>query len=207
MGVRDRLDTLSRGELAGLAIVVVVTLAGASLWYMRSLPKPVAIAAAATPVPPEAAGSGSAVVSPSGAPLIVDVTGWVHRPGVYQFAPGDRVVDAVERAGGARPGADLSVLNLAAPLTDGTQVVVVKEGATSGSTGSDGSGTTEGGIINVNTATATELEALSGIGEVLAAAIVDYRTDNGPFTSVDQLEDVSGIGPATLEEIRDQVTV
>jgi competence protein ComEA len=73
-----------------------------------------------------------------------------------------------------------------------------------GATGSDPS---SGSLINVNTASATELEALSGIGEVLSAAIVDYRTDNGPFASVDDLESVSGIGPATLEEIRDQVTV
>jgi competence protein ComEA len=129
---------------------------------------------------------------------------------VYEFVPGDRVIDAVERAGGARRGADLSVLNLAAPLTDGTQVVVPKQGADGpaatapAATGSDPSG---GSLVNINTASATELEALSGIGEVLAAAIVDYRTDNGPFASVDDLESVSGIGPATLEEIRDQVTV
>jgi competence protein ComEA len=129
---------------------------------------------------------------------------------VYQFASGDRVIDAVEQAGGARPGADLSLLNLAAPLADGTQVVVGKQGAEGPAAiapGAAGSGTSAGGLINVNTASATELEALSGIGEVLAAAIVDYRTDNGPVVSVDDLESVSGIGPATLEEIRDQVTV
>jgi competence protein ComEA len=163
------------------------------------LPKPVQIAAGGQP--PVEAAAASAVASPSGPPIIVDVTGWVHQPGVYEFVPGDRVIDAVERAGGARRGADLSVLNLAAPLTDGTQVVVPKQGA---ATGSDPSG---GSLVNINTASATELEALSGIGEVLAAAIVDYRTDNGPFASVDDLESVSGIGPATLEEIRDQVTV
>ncbi|MGZ8613255.1 MAG: ComEA family DNA-binding protein [Actinomycetota bacterium] len=73
--------------------------------------------------------------------------------------------------------------------------------------GTTGSGTTGSGLININTAGAAEFETLSGIGEVLAAAIVDYRTDNGPFASVDDLESVSGIGPATLEEIRDQVTV
>jgi competence protein ComEA len=132
----------------------------------------------------------------------------VRSPGVYEFAAGERVIDAVERAGGARPNADLSGLNLAAPLTDGTQVVVPKQGAAgaTGSTSGDGS-TSTGGLININTASATELEELSGIGEVLAAAIVDYRTENGSFASVDELEDVSGIGPSTLEEIRDQVTV
>jgi competence protein ComEA len=217
MGIKERLETLSRGELVGLVVVVAVTMAGAGLWYVRSLPKPVSISAGApvavgAPVAgaPSAGVVASTAVSPSGPPIIVDVTGWVHEPGVYEFAQGDRVIDAVERAGGPRTGADLSVLNLAAPLTDGTQVVVLKQGA-SGSPagaapGTTGSGTT-GSLININTASATEFETLSGIGEVLAGAIVDYRTENGPFASVDDLENVSGIGPATLEEIRDQVTV
>jgi competence protein ComEA len=212
MGIRERLDSLSRGELAGVVIVVVVTLAGAGLWYMRSLPKPVAIASAgAIDAAAPAGGSAgpTAGSSPSAAPIIVDVTGWVNQPGVYEFVVGDRVIDAVERAGGAKRGADLSVINLAAPLTDGTQVVVSKQGAAgpAAAMGTTGSATTAAGIININTASATEFETLSGIGEVLAAAIVDYRTENGPFASVDELEDVSGIGPSTLEEIRDQVTV
>jgi competence protein ComEA len=210
MSLRERLETLSRGELIGLVVVVAVTMAGAGLWYVRSLPKPVSIAASASPAAAalSAGAVASAVASPSGPPIIVDVTGWVHEPGVYEFAQGERVIDAVERAGGARNGADLSVLNLAAPLTDGTQVVVPKQGAAPAGTvpGETGGGTTSG-LININTASATEFETLSGIGEVLAGAIVDYRTENGPFASVDDLENVSGIGPATLEEIRDQVTV
>ena len=211
MSIRDRLETLSRGELIGLVVVVAVTMAGAGLWYVRSLPKPVSIAEGAPPAAaaPSTGAAASAAPSPSGPPIIVDVTGWVHEPGVYEFAQGERVIDAVERAGGARNGADLSVLNLAAPLTDGTQVVVPKQGAAAAGTvpGETGGGTTTSGLININTASATEFETLSGIGEVLAGAIVDYRTENGPFASVDDLESVSGIGPATLEEIRDQVTV
>jgi competence protein ComEA len=211
MGIRERLDSLSRGELTGVVIVVIVTLAGAGLWYMRSLPKSVAIASAgsvAASAPVQGSPGAAVGASPSAAPIIVDVTGWVSRPGVYEFATGDRVIDAVERAGGAKRGADLSVLNLAAPLTDGTQVVVSKQGAAgpAAATGTTGSASSAG-IININTASATEFETLSGIGEVLAGAIVDYRTENGPFASVDELEDVSGIGPATLEEIREQVTV
>jgi competence protein ComEA len=208
VGIRERLDSLSRAELAGLVVVVVATLAGAGLWYMRSLPKPVAIASGGAAPGGGATPASASSPSPSSPPIIVDVTGWVRSPGVYEFAAGERVIDAVERAGGARPNADLSGLNLAAPLTDGTQVVVPKEGAAgaTGSTSGDGS-TSAGGLININTASATELEELSGIGEVLAAAIVDYRTENGAFASVDELEDVSGIGPSTLEEIRDQVTV
>jgi competence protein ComEA len=212
MSIGDRLSSLSRSELAGLVVVVLATLGGAGLWYTRSLPKPVAVqaapAAAATGV------SGGPVVSPTPTPvpIFVDVAGWVRKPGVYEFATGQRVIDAVDAAGGARPGADLTSLNLAAPLTDGTQILVPKAGAApvgagTGTTIPGAGGSTGGTLVNINTASATELETLSGIGEVIAAAIVDYRTQNGPFASVDQLEDVSGIGPATMEEIRASVTV
>jgi competence protein ComEA len=204
MSLRERLDLLSRGEIAGLIVVMVAVLAGAGLWYARSLPKPVTIAEAS------AAGVGgqAAVPSPTPAPIIVDVAGEVRRPGVYEFAEGDRVIDAIERAGGALPKADLSLLNLAAMLADGTQILVPKAGppAPPGSASGSVPGSTAG-LININTASETELETLSGIGEVLAATIVEYRTQNGPFASVDDLEDVSGIGPATLEEIRDHVTI
>jgi competence protein ComEA len=139
----------------------------------------------------------------------VDVAGWVRHPGVYEFQDGERVVDAIEAAGGARGGALLSSLNLAAPLVDGSQILVPKQGpaGTPAAAGATGSGSAPGALINVNTASATDLEALPGVGEVIAQAIVDYRTENGPFTSVDQLLDVSGIGDATLADIRDLVTV
>jgi competence protein ComEA len=202
MSFRERLDTLSRAEIAGLMVVLVAVLGGAGLWYARSLPKPVTIAESGP-------GAAQAVVSPTSSPamLIVDVAGAVRTPGVYEFAEGERVVDAIERAGGPRPKADLSLLNLAAALVDGTQILVPKIGpAVTGVPGETAPGSATG-LININTASATELETLSGIGEVLAATIVEYRTQNGPFASVDDLLDVSGIGPATLEEIRDQVTV
>ena len=202
MSFRDRLDTLSRGEIAGLFVVLVAVVGGAGLWYARSLPKPVTIAQAG----PGAAQQTSTSPSPT-VTLIVDVAGAVHQPGVYEFGEGDRVIDAIERAGGQLPKADLSLLNLAAPLVDGTQILVPKAGPP-GAVGADpGTGSSAGGLLNINTASATELETLSGIGEVLAATIIEYRDQNGPFTSVDGLMDVSGIGPATLEEIRDQVTV
>jgi competence protein ComEA len=202
MSFRERLDTLSRGEIAGLIVVMVAVLGGAGLWYARSLPKPVTIARAA----PGAVSQGS--VSPSPAPtIIVDVAGEVAQPGVYEFAEGDRVIDAIERAGGQLPKADLSLLNLAAPLTDGTQILVPKAGPPGAVVPGGGTAGSSAGLININAASATELETLSGIGEVLAATIVEYREQNGPFASVDDLMDVSGIGPATLEEIRDQVTV
>jgi competence protein ComEA len=148
------------------------------------------------------AGAGSS--SPTPVPILVDVAGMVYDPGVYDFVLGDRVIDAIERAGGARKGADLTALNLAAPLADGTQILVPERGV---SASGAAAGSTAGGLININSADATELEELSGIGEVLAAAIVSYRDEHGPFASIEDLMDVSGIGPATLEEIRDHVSV
>jgi competence protein ComEA len=203
--IRERLSALSRGELIGIVLVAAVTLAGAGLWYVRSLPAPVQVRAepegSAAPVP------GSSP-SASATPILVDVAGWVRRPGVYEFTSGERVIDAIEAAGGARAGAQLEALNLAAPLVDGSQILVPKEGALPAS-GVAGSGTTStaGGLVNVNTGTAADLETLPGVGEVIAQAIIDHRTENGPFTSVDQLLDVTGIGDATLENIRDLVTV
>jgi competence protein ComEA len=140
--------------------------------------------------------------------LIVDVAGAVRKPGVFEFQPGDRVIDAVERAGGALEKADLTLLNLAAPLTDGQQILVPKKGETP--SGTPITGGVSGGptaLVNINSADEATLETLNGVGPVLAAAIIQYRTEHGPFASVDQLDEVSGIGPATLEDLRSQVTV
>ena len=225
MEIRERLDSLSRGELAGLIVAVVVLLAGVGVWYSRSLPRPIDVATTAAsqaplpaPASPPASGvpfsslSATPSTSATAAVLIVDVDGAVRRPGVFRFEPGDRVIDAVERAGGALERADLTLLNLAAPLADGQQILVPKEGAQASVAAPVGTGTTSGTAttgapINVNTADEATLETLNGVGPVLAAAIVQYRTEHGPFTSVDQLDDVSGIGPATLEDLRPQVTV
>jgi competence protein ComEA len=149
--------------------------------------------------------AASASPSPE-VPILVDVAGWVRDPGVYEFTEGARVVDAIDAAGGARPGAVLQALNLAALLVDGSQILVPREGDAAVAPPVAG-GAVAGGLINVNTASTTELEELPGVGEVIAQAIVDHRTENGPFTSVDQLLDVSGIGDATLEDMRELVTV
>lgn len=205
--LRDRLGTLSRAELVGLVVVLAALLVGAGLWYVRSLPKPVQLRAGSAPAVVPAPGPGSP--SPSPQVLLVDVAGWVRRPGVYGFVEGSRIVDAIEAAGGARPGAALELLNLAAPLVDGTQVLVVKEGAAPAGPASDApvAPGAPGGLVNINTAGAVELEALPGIGEVIAQRIVDHRTANGPFASVDELLEVSGIGEAILGSIRELVTV
>lgn len=204
--VRERLSSLSRGELIGVVIVAALTVGAAGLWYTRSLPKPVEVLA--EPERPPAPAPATPSVSASAVPILVDVAGWVRRPGVYEFVTGARVIDAIEAAGGARPGAVLEALNLAAPLVDGTQILVPKEGeAPPVAAGSGAVGGASGGLVNVNTATAAELETLPGIGEVTAQAIIDYRTENGPFSTVDELLDVTGIGDVTLENIRELVTV
>lgn len=199
---------LSRAELVGLVLLLAVLLGGGGLWYARSLPRPVEVRSAPRAAP--AAGPAPSG-SPSPALVLVDVAGWVRHPGVYEFHTGDRIVDAIEAAGGARPGAALETLNLAAPLSDGIQVLVLKaapaDGGVPGTTAAGSGSTSSGASVNVNTASATELETLPGVGEVIAQRIVDYRTANGPFTSVDQLLEVSGIGESTLESMRESVTV
>jgi competence protein ComEA len=199
-GVREWLGGLSRRELLLVGALGVAALGGAGLWYVRSLPQPVAITAQ-----PRAAPTAAATPTV----LIVHVAGWVKAPGVYELRDGSRVIDAIEAAGGARHDADLSAVNLAAPLTDGQQVLLARTADVVASTAPVGSGTVEAAtaLVNLNSATAEELETLPGIGEVLAATIVQYREEHGPFTSVDQLVDVSGIGEVTLEELRDLVTV
>jgi competence protein ComEA len=207
--IRERLSALSRAELLGLVAVLVVTLGGAGLWYVRSLPRPVEIAAEVATGATSLDGQSGAAGSPSPAAIVlVDVAGWVRSPGVYEFAEGARVIDAIEAAGGPRPGALLQALNLAAPLADGTQILVPREGDQAAPPAAGGSvpGAT-GTLVNVNTASTADLEALPGIGEVIAQRIVDHRTANGPFTSVEQLLDVSGIGDSILESIRELVTV
>ena len=207
--IRERLSALSRAELVGLIAVLVLTFGGAGLWYMRSLPRPVEVRAGVATGPSGRPSVSEAAASAPPSLLLVDVAGWVRNPGVYEFAEGSRAIDAIEAAGGARPGALLEALNLAAPLVDGTQILVPREGDV-GADPAAGAGAVPGAagaLINVNTASATELEGLPGIGEVIAQRIVDYRTDNGPFTSVDQLLDVSGIGDAILGSIRELVTV
>lgn len=202
-GFREWFAGLTRREMVLVAVIAIGALGGAGMWYVRSLPQPVQVRAERAAV---------AAPSPSPGSLFVHVAGWVRQPGVYELPDGARVIDALELAGGPKRGAELSALNLAALLTDGQQVIVPRgletsAGGVPGQTAPVAPGAAPGGLINVNTATAADLEELPGIGPVLAEAIVAFREENGPFTSVDQLEDVSGIGPVTLEEIRDLVTV
>lgn len=131
--------------------------------------------------------------------VTVYVTGAVAHQGVYSFPEGSRIADAIEAAGGFLPIADTEVINLAAVLHDGQQVDVPRLGSSSVSITSR--------RININTATAEELDALPGIGSSLAKSIVEYRQKNGSFQTIEELMGVPGIGPATFERIKNLITV
>ena len=194
---------------------------------------PVAEAGAGSDPPPEPGeaeevGSGE---SPAADPeqsepaeLVVHVSGAVASPGVVRLPAGSRVDDALGAAGGPTDEAELAAVNLARPLVDGEQIHVPVPGeeppassgpVTGGDTAPGAPGAGEGGggdgassgAIDLNSASATELEELPGVGPAIAQRIIEHREQNGPFESVDQLEEVSGIGPATLEKLRDEATV
>jgi competence protein ComEA len=158
-----------------------------------------------------AAGSGAAALEPSrrdaGAGVYVHVAGAVRRPGLFRLPAGSRVAAAVARAGGPRPKAELTLVNLAARVQDGQQVVVPGPGvappggATAGSTGTEGPAL-PGMRPSLATATVEQLEELDGIGPTLAERIVDYRESHGGFRSIGELRDVEGIGEKRFESLR-----
>jgi competence protein ComEA len=166
-------------------------------------------------------GEGATVTTAAATEVVVHVAGAVVSPGVRRLPPGSRVIDAIDAAGGALPDADLPRINLAALLVDGQQVYVPMPGeqppvaAGAGVSGGAGPGggaasaenAVPGALVDLNTATAEQLDTLPGVGPSTAAAIIAYRDQNGPFTSVDQLLDVRGIGEAKLEQLRDLVSV
>ncbi|MBQ3287682.1 MAG: ComEA family DNA-binding protein [Firmicutes bacterium] len=141
---------------------------------------------------------GLRAVQDEGGLIAVHVKGAVAEPGLYWLAPDSRVDDAVQAAGGALAEADLDNVNLAAFVSDGSQLYVPFAGESEDAVS---------GPLNINTATEAQLEALDGIGETKARAIVEYRESRGDFASVEQLTRVDGIGDATLDKIREQICV
>jgi competence protein ComEA len=191
----------------GLRVLVVLgtlaaVVAGIFAWRSRPVAEPLA--------PPAPVNVSSAVASPSPtASVVVYVTGKVRRPGVLSLATGSRVADAIEAAGGVRPGAKPGAVNLARRLVDGEQIVVGSptpmtpgDGPSAGSPGS-----AAGGLLSLNSATAEQLNGLPGVGDVLAERIIEFREAHGGFQSVDQLREVSGVGEKRFSEIKDKVAL
>lgn len=220
MPVRGRLGVTSQ-HVSVVAVVLAVSLAAGSWLFLRSRPAPVSSAPRAPVVAPSVASaaatpSSSTAIAPatSAQPtpsvVVVDVAGKVRNPGIVELPAGSRVVDALKAAGGARPHVNLSTLNLARLLVDGEQILVGVVGV-SGVPPTSIPGTTAlatpAGLVNISTATQAQLEELPGVGPVTALAILTWRADNGSFSSVDELLEVSGIGDATLEDLRPYVTV
>ena len=137
--------------------------------------------------------------------IFVDVTGAVNKPGVYTLTGKSRVIDAIKAAGDSAPGADLSTINLARVLNDGEQIYV--DSTVVNSNGVRVSKAVRSGPININRATARQLDALDGVGPVIAQRIVDYRKINGSFLTIDDLQKVSGIGAAKFAQIKAKVRI
>jgi competence protein ComEA len=189
--------SLSRQQVLvlGIALVLVLGLVGKRLASVGSAQAPRSAALVAS----SGRGAASAPVR-----VVVDVAGSVRRPGLYRLRDGTRVADAIARAGGATRAADLTALNLAAPLVDGQQVLVPRRLTVGGGAGAGAA--LAAPKVSLASATVDQLDELPGVGPVTAQKIVDWRTAHGPFRSVDDLDQVPGIGPARIEQLRDLVT-
>jgi competence protein ComEA len=192
---------VSRGRaVAYLAVVLCLLGLGGKLLLAAREPEsdaPVATLAAEEAEP--------AVESASEAePVLVHVAGAVRRPGLYRLADGSRVADAIRAAGGAKRRAALALLNLAAPVADGQQVLVpLREKGTAATPSPSGAA----GPVPLNSATLEQLDALPGVGPVTAQKILDYREQHGSFGSIEELDAIPGIGPARLEQLRELVVL
>jgi competence protein ComEA len=224
----SRVDPGRRGMIVlVLVAAVAAVVAAVGVWRDRPEPRPVEtsmVAAAgqltvsASSDASGATGSASASPPPTLSEILVSVTGLVVNPGVVRLPPDARVADAIAAAGGTGPGANLTGMNLAARLADGDSVVVndtgVAAGSASGATGAAAAGSgagsggpAAGGLVNLNTADAAALDTLPGVGPVMAQNIIAWRSEHGKFSSVEQLQEISGIGPSRYAQISALVTV
>ena len=194
-----------RRGVRALAVVAVVVVLGAAGWAWRSRPQSEPVA----PLVTEAAPTGDPRASGSGE-LVIAVAGKVRKPGLVRLPAGSRLADAVQAAGGALPGVDVALLNPARKVTDGELIVV---GVTPPPVPGGAAGPAAGGAapaagpLNLNTATLAQLDALPGVGPVLAQRILTHRDQHGGFRSVGDLRQVDGIGDARYEQLKDLVTV
>jgi competence protein ComEA len=220
-------DPGRRGAKALAAVAVFVVLAAAGLaWRARPQVDPVPavpVADASLPEPPGGggaappAGTGRPAGSSAGTEVVVAVGGKVRRPGLVRLPAGARVADALQAAGGADPRIDVALLNPARKVVDGELILVgvtPPAGIAAGPTGVTGptavtgpAAAGPGELVNLNTATPADLDALPGVGPVLAQRIIDHRTRAGSYTAVSDLRKVDGIGSARYEQLKDLVTV
>ena len=188
------LSGLSRGRTLAAAAALLAALFVAGR-YLIPVGAP-SEAASPAPVPAASAPVGE---------VVVHVVGAVRRPGLYRLRLGARVADALARAGGATRRADTQLVNLAAPVADGQQVVVPRRQAPGAAPSAGTAGSQPAGPVHLNTATLEDLDALPGVGPVTAQKILDFRQKHGAFASVDELDAISGIGPARIDQLRDLV--
>jgi competence protein ComEA len=191
----ESLPLARRRLLVGALLLAVVLLVGGRH-----------VLRAGTARPPEQVTAVAPLRADAAPKLVVHVVGAVRRPGLYRLPQRSRIADAVGRAGGAKRSADLSVVNLAAPLSDGMQVVVPRRAPAAGAGAPSppaGTGSAPQGPVHLNTASLEELDALPGVGPVTAQKILDYREKHGAFASLDELDAIPGIGPARLEQLRE----
>lgn len=207
------------GHPGAVALVLVATvaavLAAAGVWRDRPVPE----------APPALASVGAAEQPPSpppvaGAPVVVSIVGKVRKPGLVRVPDGARVADAIGKAGGPLPGADLTTVNLARRVADGEQILVglpqpsaalpngaQPDAAPWGSAAGGARPGPAGGKVDLNHATVEQLDTLPGVGPVTARHILDWRTQHGRFNSVEQLREVDGIGERRFQQLKSQVTV
>jgi competence protein ComEA len=189
----ESLPTLARRRLlvGALLLAVALVVGGRHVLRAGTVQEPVPVAKVETLRPG------------SGPKLVVHVVGAVRRPGLYRLPERSRIADAVGRAGGATRKADLSLVNLAAPVADGAQVVVpARAGPHAAAAGAGGESSAQG-PVHLNSATLEQLDALPGVGPVTAQKILAYRQEHGAFASIDELDAIPGIGPARLEQLRE----
>jgi competence protein ComEA len=198
------MPVLTRTQIATYAVAALIVVV-LGVRFMQGQARSAATARAGE----SGAGSGAPAVRVESRPpgvALVHVAGAVERPGVYRLRDGERIQDAVRRAGGARRGADLNGINLAAKVADGQQVVVPRRGAAGAPAGaSSGSAGAPAQPVSLNTATAEQLDTLDGVGPATAQKILDWRSQHGGFRSIDDLGEVPGIGPKKLAALRTKV--